>query len=142
MQKKLLIILISSISILSTTESLCKKLQFKKTKPFYYELFLSKSFEKPHKAILGLTKQSDGTFGGLKRRGKGEDGNITIKESENGDAFVTADILYKTVSSKGDSSKLWINTIDNIEVQLSQELVSALRDKTVLSELYILSQEK
>lgn len=141
MQKYVWLTLISSIGFLICSDIYCQKKQFKKTHPFYFELFLSRSNDASQAPIIGLIKKRDGTFGGFRKRGIGEDGDITIRQSQNGDAFVTAKKLYDAVSSKIDSRNLWVTTISGIKVQLNRELVSALRDPSVLSKLYVLTQE-
>lgn len=117
---------------------------FRRTKPYHYELYLSKSNDNLKIPIIGLFKKHDGTFNGLKKEGRGEDGDISIKKSENGDAFVTAKDLYEAAASQRPSNDVWVNTYPTprIKIQLSPKLVSALRDKTVLSELYIVTQER
>ena len=65
-----------------------------------------------------------------------------LEKCTNGDVFVTAEKLYRAAASSHESNNIWLKAIDGIKIQLNRELVSALRDKTVLSELYILTQEK
>lgn len=148
MQKSVRFTLLVSLCILSGSTIYCKQAQFKKTRLQHYQLYLSRSNDRLQVPIIGLIKEEDGTFGGLKIDGKGEDGDITITESKYGDVFdtsadvfVTAEKLYRAVRSKRPSINIWVTTINGLKIRLSRELVSALRDKTVLSELYILTQE-
>jgi hypothetical protein len=142
MNNRFYMVLVTTSVFLVCNAIYTKEATFKKTHPYHFELYLSRSTDKSRKPIIGLTKKRDGKFGGFKRRGKGEDGDITIKKSTNGDVFVTAENLYNAAASTQASDNISLKAIDGIEIRISQELVSALRDKTVLSELYIITQEK